>query len=180
MTHSRNHVFERWVVQDERMILQAAIDRSMGEATYRQVRQEFQQRVMRGELGRIEGMDGRAAPQYWTAEMVRLERQVVGFMQRGNEHSFENPMLISPPLRSRIEDQRPELTKAQLDAVDAIFPSRDKTIGLDGIAGAGKTTTLAVIREGAEMQGYMVEGFAPTSRAAQKLSEAGMKHLRRS
>ena len=48
-------------------------------------------------------------------------------------------------------------------------------MGLDGIAGAGKTTTLAVIREGAEAQGYAIEGFAPTSRAAQKLSEAGMR-----
>jgi ATP-dependent exoDNAse (exonuclease V) alpha subunit len=58
-------------------------------------------------------------------------------------------------------------------------------VGLDGIAGAGKTTTLAVIREGAEAQGYTVEGFAPTSRAAQKLADAGMetstlqKHLAR-
>ncbi len=48
-------------------------------------------------------------------------------------------------------------------------------MGLDGIAGAGKTTTLAVIREGAEAQGYRVEGFAPTSRAAHKLAEAGIE-----
>jgi transposase len=32
-----------------------------------------------------------------------------------------------------------------------------------------------VIREGAEAEGYRVEGFAPTSRAAQKLGEAGME-----
>ena len=48
-------------------------------------------------------------------------------------------------------------------------------MGLDGVAGAGKTTTLAVIREGAEAEGYRVEGFAPTSRAAQKLAEAGIE-----
>jgi ATP-dependent exoDNAse (exonuclease V) alpha subunit len=46
---------------------------------------------------------------------------------------------------------------------------------LDGVAGAGKTTTLAVVREGAEAQGYTVEGFAPTSRAAHKLAEAGIE-----
>ena len=44
---------------------------------------------------------------------------------------------------------------------------------------------LSVIREGAEAEGYRVEGLAPTSRAAQKLGEAGMetstlqKHLAR-
>ena len=32
-----------------------------------------------------------------------------------------------------------------------------------------------MIREGAEAQGYRVEGFAPTSRAAQKLAEAGIE-----
>ena len=53
--------------------------------------------------------------------------------------------------------------------------SREKIVGLDGVAGAGKTTTLAVVREGAEAQGYTVEGFAPTSRAAHKLAEAGIE-----
>jgi ATP-dependent exoDNAse (exonuclease V) alpha subunit len=67
------------------------------------------------------------------------------------------------------------LSKSQLAAVDDIFLSREKVVGLDGVAGAGKTTTLAVIREGAEARGYSVEGFASISRAAQKLSEAGMK-----
>jgi ATP-dependent exoDNAse (exonuclease V) alpha subunit len=46
---------------------------------------------------------------------------------------------------------------------------------LDGVAGAGKTTTLAVVREGAEQAGYKVEGFAPTSRAADKLGETGIE-----
>jgi hypothetical protein len=67
VTYSRSHVFERSAVQDERSILQAAIDRSMGEATYGQVRQEFEQRVMQGEFRRVERLDGRAAPQYTTA-----------------------------------------------------------------------------------------------------------------
>jgi ATP-dependent exoDNAse (exonuclease V) alpha subunit len=43
------------------------------------------------------------------------------------------------------------------------------------LAGTGKTTTLSVIRSAAESQGYHVEGFAPTSRAARQLSEAGVE-----
>jgi hypothetical protein len=46
---------------------------------------------------------------------------------------------------------------------------------LMGDTGSGKTTTLAVVREGAVAQGYTVEGFAPTSRAAYKLGEAGIE-----
>jgi conjugative relaxase-like TrwC/TraI family protein len=174
MTYSRNHVFERSAVQDERSILQAAMDRSMGQATYSQVRQEFEQRVRNGEFRKVERSDGRAAPQYTTAEMVRLEREIVGLVKNGNESRYESSMLILPVLRIRMEDAHPELSKSQLAAVDDIFLTREKIVGLDGVAGAGKTTTLSVIREGVEAQGYRVEGFAPTSRAAQKLAEAGM------
>jgi conjugative relaxase-like TrwC/TraI family protein len=174
VTYSRNHVFERSAVEDERSILQAAIDRSMGQATYSQVRQEFDQRVRNGEFRKIERSDGRAAPQYTTAEMVRLEREIVGFVQKGNESQYERSMLVSPAWRIHTEDAHPELSKSQLAAVDEIFVAREKIVGLDGVAGAGKTTTLSVIREGVEAQGYRIEGFAPTSRAAQKLAEAGI------
>jgi conjugative relaxase-like TrwC/TraI family protein len=175
LTYSRNHVFERSAVQDERSILQVAMDRSMGEATYSQVRQEFEQRVRYGEFRLVERTDGRAAPQYTTSEMIRLEREIVGSVRVGNQQRYENSMLVSPALRIRTEDLHPELSKSQVAAVDEIFLSREKIVGLDGVAGAGKTMTLAVIREGVEAQGYLVEGFAPTSRAAQKLSEAGMR-----
>jgi ATP-dependent exoDNAse (exonuclease V) alpha subunit len=78
-------------------------------------------------------------------------------------------------VRIATEDRHPELNASQRQAVEEVFLSREKVVGLDGIAGAGKTTTLSVIREGAEAEGYRVEGFAPMSRAAQKLGEAGMK-----
>jgi conjugative relaxase-like TrwC/TraI family protein len=175
VTYSRNHVFERSAVQDERAILQAAIDRSMGQASHSQVRQEFEQRVARGEFRAIARTDGRAAPLYTTAEMVRMEREIVGYMKGGNQRGYDDPMLVSSQLRIRTEDRHPELNRDQRNAVDSIFLSREKIVGLDGVAGAGKTTALSVVREGAEAEGYKVQGFAPTSRAAHKLAEAGME-----
>ena len=175
VTYARNHVFERSAVQDERSILQAAISRSMAQATYVQVRNEFAQRVQWGEFLAVGHGEGRAAPLYTTAEMVRMEQEIIGRMQSGNQRTYRDPMLVSPPLRIAIEDRHTELSWAQLRAVDDIFVSREKIVGLDGIAGTGKTTTLAVIREGAEAEGYKVEGFAPTSRATQKLAEAGIE-----
>ncbi|HEV2383638.1 MAG TPA: AAA family ATPase, partial [Terriglobia bacterium] len=53
--------------------------------------------------------------------------------------------------------------------------SHDRIHGLQGLAGSGKTTTLEAIREGAERNGYAVEGFAPTSRAAGQLRDAGIQ-----
>ncbi len=52
--------------------------------------------------------------------------------------------------------------------------SRNQVVALEGVAGAGKTTSLSAVRQAAEREGYAVEGFAPTSRAAQKLAEAGI------
>jgi ATP-dependent exoDNAse (exonuclease V) alpha subunit len=59
--------------------------------------------------------------------------------------------------------------------VEEILTSRDRVQGLQGRAGSGKTSVLDSIREGAEKSGYVVEGFAPTSRAAKQLRDAGIK-----
>jgi conjugative relaxase-like TrwC/TraI family protein len=173
VTWARDHVFERSAVQDRRAILETALVRGMGETTYAQVRQEFERRVEAGEFREVSHVG--AARQYTTAAMVRMEREIVGRMQDGNRRDYGDPMLVSPQVRIATEDRHPELNASQRQAVDEIFLSREKVVGLDGIAGAGKTTTLSVVREGAEAEGYRVEGFAPASRAAQKLGEAGME-----
>ena len=175
VTYARNHTFERSAVQDERSILQSVLDRGMGKLSYGQAREEFERRVANGEFRKLEDDAGRAAPQYTTAEMVRLEKEIISRMQEGNVREPHDPMLVSPELRFGIENRHPELNVSQRQAVDEVFQSREKIVGIDGIAGAGKTTALAVVREGAEAEGYRVEGFAPTSRAAQKLAEAGIE-----
>jgi hypothetical protein len=62
---------------------------------------------------------------------------VVG-MQEGNRRDYSDPMLVSPQVRIPTEDRNPELNTPQRQAVDEIFLSREKVVGLDGIAGAGK------------------------------------------
>ncbi len=71
-------------------------------------------------------------------------------------------------------EQHPHLSLSQRNAVETVLTSRDQMMALEGVAGAGKTTSLAAVREAAVRAGYEVEGLAPTSRAAQKLGEAGM------
>jgi conjugative relaxase-like TrwC/TraI family protein len=183
VTWARDHVFERSAVQDGRAILETALARSMGETTYSDIRQEFQRRINSGEFQELSQVGARR--QYTTRTMAGMEREIIDKMLEGNRRTYSDPMLVSPPIRIATEDRHPELNRSQLQAVDEILLSREKIVALDGVAGGGKTTTLAVIREGAELDGYRVEGFAPTSRAAQKLGEAGIetstlqKHLAR-
>jgi conjugative relaxase-like TrwC/TraI family protein len=174
VTYARDHLFERSAVESERSIMTAALSRSMGEANFAQVRQEFDRRVQTGEFRAADHGPKHKDQQYTTAAMLRMERETIGQMQEGNRRGYSDPMLVEGRVRIETEDRHPELNAGQRQAVDEVFLSREKIVGLDGVAGTGKTTTLAVVREGAEQDGYKVEGFAPTSGAAKKLGEAGI------
>ena len=176
VTYAREHVFERSAVQDERAILQAALERSMGQASAAQVRGEFERRAAdKNEFQTAEHAPKSAGRQYTTAAMVQMERAIVDRMQEGNFALERQPAIQEAKDRAELLGRHSQLNDAQHKAADQILASQEKIVGLDGVAGAGKTTTLAVIREGAEANGYRVEGFAPTSRAAQKLGEAGIE-----
>jgi ATP-dependent exoDNAse (exonuclease V) alpha subunit len=92
-------------------------------------------------------------------------------MREGKE--TQNP-LAHEQTRRETQREHPNLSAGQRDAVEQILANRDRVQALEGIAGAGKTTALAAVRDAAEREGYRVEGFAPTSRAAHQLREAGI------
>ncbi len=185
VTYARDHLFERSAVESGRSIMTAALDRSMGEANVAQVRQEFDRRAQAGEFRTVDHGSKHEGRQYTTATMLKMEREILAHVEKGNRRGYDDPMLVLPGTRIETEDRHPQLNAAQRQAVDEVFLSRERIIGLDGVAGAGKTTTLAVIREGVERDGIRIEGFAPTSGATAKLAEAGIetstlqKHLAR-
>ncbi len=82
--------------------------------------------------------------------------------------------IVSPREAVAITSKHPHLNAAQTSAIEHVLTSRDRVQGIQGVAGAGKTTALDVIRAAAESKGYSVEGFAPTSRAAKQLGDAGI------
>ena len=166
VTYAREHLFERSAVESGRSILTAALDRGMGEASFSQVRQEFDRRAQSGEFRTVQHGPKHEGQQYTTAETLRMERETIGHVKNGNQRGFADPMLVDGRTRIDTEERHPELNAGQRQAVDEVFLSREKIVGLDGVAGAGKTTALAVVREGAENAGYQVEGFAPTVRDA--------------
>src|SRR6266567_1346726 len=181
LTYSREKNLEREAVADERELLRDALKRSMGDATVAEVKAEFEKRVQAGEF--IETSNRAPGRAFTTSEMIDYERNTIQVMRAGqNQHA----PIASFKARREIEQGYSHLSESQRAAVGQILSSRDQVTALEGVAGAGKTTSLAAIREAAEPQGYKVEGFAPTSRAAQKLGEAGMesstlqRHLARS
>jgi ATP-dependent exoDNAse (exonuclease V) alpha subunit len=103
--------------------------------------------------------------------MQAQEREIVRRMQAGRDGN----VIVDGYTREWAFKQHPHLSMTQKRAVEDVLESRDKMMALEGVAGAGKTTSLVAIRDAVEHHGYEVQGLAPTSRAAQKLAEAGMK-----
>ena len=172
MTFSKERNLEREAVVDERELLRDALRRSMGEATFTEVRSEFEKRIGAGEFIGVEKKSGAPGRAFTTEEMIGYERETIQMMREG-ENKYT--ALASFETRREIEADHSHLGQNQRAAVEQILASRDQVTALEGVAGAGKTTSLAVVREAAEREGYKVKGFAPTSRAAQKLAEAGIE-----
>jgi conjugative relaxase-like TrwC/TraI family protein len=171
VTYAKERNIEREAVVDERALLADALRRSMGEVPVGAIQADFERRVDAGEfiaLGQSPGAPGRA---FTTREMIALERETIERMRAG-QHA--QPALVGGVTRVEIEHASAHLSEPQRAAVQRILASHDQIQALEGVAGGGKTTALAAIREGAERDGYRVEGFAPTSRAAQKLGDAGI------
>lgn len=172
LTYAREKNLEREAVADERELMRDALKRSMGEASFEEVRAEFQKRIEKGELIEAARAEHEPARKFTTEEMIGLERDNIRLMRAG-QNQYET--LADEATRRAIEEQHAHLSNSQRAAVEEILTSRDQVTALEGAAGAGKTTSLAAIRDAAEREGYKVEGFAPTSRAAHKLEEAGIE-----
>jgi conjugative relaxase-like TrwC/TraI family protein len=171
VTFAKERTFEREAVVDERDVLRDALTRSMGDRTLADVKAEFEQRVQAGEFVRAEQRPDAPGRAFTTPEMLDLERDTIAVMRAGQD--TQRPLASVETTRA-VEGDHQHLSESQREAVRQILGSRDQVVALEGVAGAGKTTTLSAVRDVAEREGYTVEGFAPTSRAAHQLAEAGI------
>ena len=171
VTYAKEHGFEREAVSDERLLLRDALRRGMGELRYEQVRPVFDARVASGEFSQVPPTKHATGRQFTTPETMAMERSAVRSLRLGQDQA--GPILASTAAE-KLAASHKHLNEGQRTAIVAVLTAPDRVQGLQGLAGTGKTTTLAVIRAGAERSGYAVEGFAPTSKAAHELREAGV------
>jgi conjugative relaxase-like TrwC/TraI family protein len=171
VSYAKDRGFEREAVTDERNIMRDALRRGMGDLTFDQIRGNFNQRHGSGEFQIVEGQKHDTGRQFTTREAIAAELATIGHMQRG-QNTVEPIMPMDQAAAHA--DTRDFLNPAQRRAIEEVLTTQDRVHGLQGLAGTGKTTTLESIREGAERNGYAVEGFAPTSRATAQLRHAGI------
>src|SRR5246500_1840323 len=171
VTFARDKNFEREAVVDERLLVRDALRRGMGELRYREVRNNLEGRHNSGEFVSVERSLHQTGRLFTTAKTIAAEHEIVRRMRQG-QNKLE-PVLSRQKAIANA-DAHPNLNLGQKSVVEDVLSSPDRIQAIQGVAGAGKTTTLVVIRRAAEAQGYQVEGFAPTSRAAKQLKQAGI------
>jgi conjugative relaxase-like TrwC/TraI family protein len=172
LTFSRDKNFEREAVVDERALIRDGLRRGMGEITHAEVRANLDARLASGEFQIVDRNQSIPGRQYTTAKTIAAEQEILRRMHEGQNQL--GPVL-SRPQAITLADEHSHLNRAQKTVVEDVLSSPDRIQGIQGFAGSGKTTTLTLISNAAERQGYQVEGFAPTSRAARQLNEVGIE-----
>ncbi|MGA7566399.1 MAG: MobF family relaxase [Terriglobales bacterium] len=169
LTFSRDKNFEREAVVDERALIRDGLRRGMGEITHAQVRAHLDARLASGEFQIVARQQGVPGRQFTTANTIAAEQEILHRMREGKN---QVEPVLSRPQAIAVADRHQHLNHAQKSVVEDVLSAPDRIQGIQGFAGAGKTSTLTVIRSAAESQDYQVEGFAPTSRAAKQLELA--------
>jgi len=171
VTYAVAKISEREAVNRTDALLREALERGLGAATLEDVRAEIKERYERGELTGITDEDA-ARRRVMTEKTLATERANIEIMRTGQ--NTQPPISQSLP-KQVVAPQGVALNENQRAVVEQIVASRDRVQGVQGGAGTGKTTLLAAVKVEAERTGYRVEGCAPTTRAAQLLSESGIE-----
>ena len=107
-----------------------------------------------------------------TDKAVAEERETVALMRAGAGRG-------KAPMRGRTVDRhlrKGPLTAGQKEAVKLILSEKDRTVGVQGYAGTGKTRMLDRARTLAEKKGWRMAGLAPSASAVQTLAaESGIE-----
>ena len=98
LTFSRDKNFEREAVVDERALIRDGLRRSMGEATYSQVRANLDTRLASGEFQVVQNPAGSPARQFTTAKTIQAEREILQRVAQGKgqmEPTLTRPQAIA-------------------------------------------------------------------------------------
>ena len=127
-----------------------------------------EQAVARRADGRpIPGLD--TEPRWTTQEMVATEQRVLDAVARGQGAQAGT---VRPDLVQAALARRPELAGEQSAMVEHLCGSGNGVDVVIGLAGAGKTTALAIAADAWRRAGYRVTGAALAARTALALQEA--------
>jgi conjugative relaxase-like TrwC/TraI family protein len=160
---------ERDAVMDRRALETIALQQGMGAIAIRDVRRAAVERSQVGELIEVT-IKRHPNGAYTTAEMLALERDNIELMRAGLGQA--TVVTIAEEVVAWAGARG--LSEEQTAALKLVLGGNDRVVGIEGRAGAAKTTTVGALREFAAARGYRVEGFGPTTGSVRELEKAGI------
>ncbi|MAM37744.1 MobF family relaxase (plasmid) [Sphingobium naphthae] len=153
-------------------VAKTALDLGLKGVTIEKIEHRIGQLVERGTL--LAGQ-GRAADFVTTREALGTEEAILKAVDAGRGTASPIVAADQAPGRLQGEAQR-ELNTGQLAAATLILASKDRTVNIQGIAGAGKSTMLQAVARVAEAEGRQITGLAFQNKMVADLAEgAGIK-----
>jgi hypothetical protein len=171
---ARHRLSERTTVMEWHEIHRDALRFGRGYITLPDVEQAFARARDRGEFHRVEHWRNYAPEsRYTTAELEAKEREILAWMANGRGRAGAIAGTIT---RDAFRDQfRDHLNDGQKWLVWNVIHSDDRMVGVQGLAGTGKTRAVATVEQFAEKYGYEVRGIAATSGAVAELRAVGIR-----
>ena len=163
------HLSEREAVFSRSDLFAAILSRAPGAVTIDEAEREV---AALEEAGTLHAVDIPGAGDSLTTDRtVGEERETMALWRAGEGRG--RAVMRGWQVQGRLS--RGPLTAGQKDAVKLILSATDRTVGVQGYAGTGKTTMLNRVRALAEKKGWRMTGVAPSASAAGTLaSEAGI------
>ena len=151
-------------------LLAAALAHAPGKSTIGEVEREVAALEKAGALHAVD-IPG-AEESLATAKTVAEERETIASMRAGAGRG--QAAMRSWMVQGHLN--KGPLTAGQKEAVKLILSAKDRTVGVQGYAGTGKTTMLNRARVLAAKKGYRMAGLAPSASAVRTLAaEAGIE-----
>ena len=163
------HLSERDAVFARTDLLAAALAYSPGAASIGEIEAAVAGLMREGRLHEAPALEGGGG--LATDKAVADERETVALMRSGEGRG-------KAPMKGWTVDRhlrKGPLTAGQRAAVKLILSGRDRTVGVQGYAGTGKTRMLNRARVLAEKKGWRMVGLAPSASAVRTLAaESGI------
>jgi len=160
------HLSEREAAFNRRDVLVQALRAARGSAASKAITAELDRGITDGELV----ADG--AGQWLTTRLaLETERRLLCIEQQGRGAVAA----IAPKGRSVAAPAIVGLNEGQRSLVELVLTTENRIIGVNGLAGTGKTTALSVARDLAEREGFQFVGLAPSHSAVRALEKSGIE-----
>ena len=164
------HLSERDAMFSGTGLLAAALAFSPGAASVHAIERVVDELKREGRLHDAPALEGGNG--LTTDKAVARERETIELMRAGDGRG-------KAPMRGWMVERhlrKGPLTAGQREAVKLILSAKDRTVGVQGYAGTGKTAMLNRARALAEKRGFRMMGLAPSASAVQTLAaESGIK-----